>query len=215
MQFKETWDWVLDGTKTQTRRLVKPGDVELVKPLPTDEVSFRGDKMYLYHRADETREITTIERNGRPLWRVGCDYAVQPGRGRHALWWRPGGITASHPSLFTIWDEDCVDTPPANLIGVLGFREARIRILDIRHEDVRNISDEDARAEGFFDKHPFLITWTKMHDKRAWNAGLKQDFSDGDESGRISHLSAWTSWLSQRPERFYDAWVLSFELVKD
>jgi hypothetical protein len=92
----------------------------------------------------------------------------------------------------------------------------RIRITGIRCEDVREISAEDVRAEGFNDTFHFLWTWTQMHDKPAWNANQNTDFSDGDESGWGSHPEMWVSWLKgTRPAERYQAWVLEFELVDD
>src|SRR5689334_12977544 len=41
---------------------------------------------------------------------------------------------------------------------------ARIEIIDIKSEDVRQISEADAKAEGFANKLLFLVTWCKMHD---------------------------------------------------
>jgi len=85
MIFQATWQAVLSGRKTITRRICKPGEIELVKPLPTDRVFFKHDKMYIYHRADETREITGVDYHDRKKWRVGQSLAVQPGRGQKAV----------------------------------------------------------------------------------------------------------------------------------
>ena len=52
---------VLDGTKTQTRRLVKDGDFSVKWPM------------------------TCVFRNDRLLWRENQTYAVQPGRGKKAV----------------------------------------------------------------------------------------------------------------------------------
>ena len=56
---------VLDGTKTQTRRLMKDGEYVFVKP--TGEV------------------VEVCDSNNRLKWHVGNSYAVQPGRGKHAV----------------------------------------------------------------------------------------------------------------------------------
>ncbi len=61
MLFQYTWTFVVQEEKTQTRRLVKPG-----------EVARRGR----YNR------IEAIVTNGRVKWQVGKTYAVQPGRGQ-------------------------------------------------------------------------------------------------------------------------------------
>ena len=56
---------VLDGTKTQTRRLVKSNE---------------------YTWLDNRAEIVEVCASNHYLkWRVGNSYAVQPGRGKHAV----------------------------------------------------------------------------------------------------------------------------------
>jgi hypothetical protein len=58
---------ILAGEKTQTRRVVKP----VFERWPIEHVGLRP--------------ISSVRRNGRYLWRVGRVYAVQPGRGKHAV----------------------------------------------------------------------------------------------------------------------------------
>ena len=63
MIFKdELCDKVLDGSKTQTRRLVKDGDYLMWWPMPC-----------------------VFNRNDRLRFREAQTYAVQPGRGKHAV----------------------------------------------------------------------------------------------------------------------------------
>lgn len=80
-----TWQQVLDGRQTELRVVVKPGEVELVKPLANDRVFFKHNQMFIAHPANETREITAVEMNGRRKWTVGATYTVQPGRGKRAV----------------------------------------------------------------------------------------------------------------------------------
>jgi hypothetical protein len=61
MIFEYTLPQVMSGKKTQTRRLVKPGDVAGM---------------------DAKGKIVAVVNNGREKWRVGKSYAVQPGRAR-------------------------------------------------------------------------------------------------------------------------------------
>ena len=61
MIFQHTWQQVLDGTKTQTRRLVKPGEW----------VGYIGKDV--------------LSGTGRTVYEVGKTYAVQPGRGQAAV----------------------------------------------------------------------------------------------------------------------------------
>ncbi len=59
MIFQYTLTQVLNKTKTQTRRVVRPGDVAVY---------------------DEAGQIVAVTKNGRTQWEVGRTYAVQPGR---------------------------------------------------------------------------------------------------------------------------------------
>ena len=61
MIFEYTLAQVLDVSKHQTRRLVKPHDVALT---------------------DDSGRIVAVVNNGREKWRVGKTYAVQPGRAK-------------------------------------------------------------------------------------------------------------------------------------
>ena len=68
MIFQKTYQQVLDGTKTQTRRVVNPGD--------------RGLYLTVY-RPDEITHVINSKRKTR--WAVLADYAVQPGQGKKAV----------------------------------------------------------------------------------------------------------------------------------
>lgn len=156
MIFQFTWEKVLSGEKTQTRRL-----------------STHHSGSY----ADGAWFAVYNTLTGYPVWQVGRDYAVCPGRGKAQV--------------------------------------ARIEITQIREEDVRNVSWQDACAEGFSGAFEFLRVWTMMHDKTAARAWDKTDFSDGDESGYMGQGEGWMSWLKgQRPAKFYSAWALTFRLVE-
>ncbi len=74
----------------------------------------------------------------------------------------------------------------------------RIGVTGLRREDVRQISERDARAEGFKSRRDFLRLWTQMYDKPA--VSLMED-------------AAWETAMKARPARLYDAWVLEFERV--
>lgn len=180
MIFQHTWRQVINGTKTQTRRLAKPGQ-QYAGALP-------HAIPYVY---------TRVGMNGiRKVYEVGKTYAVQPSRTDKSI--------------------------------------ARIRITNIRREDVRHISVEDAYAEGFRRgtsvRVPteaicgFLDTWCHMHDPAfvfwfehrivdwMWHTSRRQM-----QQGTIE-VGSWQSVLEamkQRPVGRYTAWVLSFELVKE
>lgn len=82
---------------------------------------------------------------------------------------------------------------------------ARIRIVEIRQENVRDISHQDAVAEGFVSRTHFMLLWTKMHDPEHY----KRYPTTGQQS------LAWEQGiLADRPAKFYSAWALTFRLVK-
>ena len=195
MLFIHTWEKVLSGEKTQTRRIVKPAPAGFVR---IGETSVYDQLDAGFIAVDENDEVIAVPRiltvhyqhggwlNGdvcvepdaqeQVKYEVGRKYAVQPGRGQKAV--------------------------------------ARIQITDIRREDVRDISDADVKAEGFADKKEFLLVWASMHDKAFFKdyssfylgtAGLAEEqWYERKYQGVFS-----------RTTHFYDAWVLEFKLVKD
>lgn len=96
---------------------------------------------------------------------------------------------------------------------------AIIRILEIRREDVREISETDARAEGFPSVMDFLQTWTWIHDpamhfafseddqRYHYWAGRQLRWQSGDDADIYA-------MICKRPPERYNAWPLTFELVK-
>lgn len=94
---------------------------------------------------------------------------------------------------------------------------ARMRIIDINREDVRNISDKDVQAEGFENPYHFWETWTAMHDKRA-NSHLLCDLHRRDYvtwgAWAMDYSHQWCEYMSGRPAEQYDAWALTFELAQ-
>jgi hypothetical protein len=174
MIFQHTWEKVVSGEKTQTRRLVKPVHYQY------RDFEVGRDVILGVRRADGSGWVA----NSDPfVWMVGNTYAVQPGRNKKSI--------------------------------------ARIRITGIRREDVRKISEEDVRAEGFVNRLQFLHTWIGMHDKalRKWAKHpwyfndatmLIDDINNDSLCNALEHLR---NVLNKQPDKFYDAWVLTFELV--
>lgn len=70
----------------------------------------------------QTRRLT---RGRRCSYKVGKTYAVQPGRGKHAI--------------------------------------GRLRVTDVRFQRVGEISDSDARREGFSSADEFVAYWRGLH----------------------------------------------------
>lgn len=168
MIFQHTHEWIFAPSphtgelKTQTSRIVKPGDFE----------------NHWHLGGDDDLTLNEVCRGARGVYTVGKTYAVQPGRGK--------------PSI------------------------GRVRITNIRREDRREISQEDARAEGFASPMGFLQTWVQMRDKSAY-ALVERWFIRADIDGRGYGYPMPTDiqeLLSRRPAERYDAWVLTFEAVK-
>ena len=153
MIFKYTWLKVVDGTKTQTRRLVKPGE----KLMQMERYS--GGYTPLWVENAKQKRVYT----------VGTYFAVQPDRGRVAL--------------------------------------ARAFLTDIRREDVRNISDEDVKAEGYAQIDEFFKAWCAMHDQPALREYDRRQQYAMDMSMR-------DFLIGKRPDNRYQAWVLTFHLAR-
>lgn len=81
--------------------------------------------------------------------------------------------------------------------------EGRIRITGIRREDVRDISEADVKAEGFASYEHFVQTWSYMHDAAACR--------EADKLKGIHICGA----ARTRPAERYQAWAITFELVKE
>ena len=78
----------------------------------------------------------------------------------------------------------------------------RFAVTAIRREDVRTISEADARLDGFSAPADFWLAWTSMHDELIHKT-LKE-----------VHPSHFMNFLLERQASLYDAWVIEFELVK-
>lgn len=167
------------GNKTQTRRPIKPGE----------------------HQHTEYKPFGVYQ-NKREKVIIGKDYAVQPGRGQAGILWHPetkATITADGHQLVV---------SRQSALGA-GFVPLRIRILDIRSEDVRDISHADALAEGFCHapKHEFLWTWCIFYDYSMYEELLVTEY-DPNSPGHCP------LFLRVRPDEKYQAWVYTFEVVK-
>jgi len=96
---------------------------------------------------------------------------------------------------------------------------ARIQLMRMWREDVRQITYKDAHAEGYWASEAFLGHWAGMHDKVA-SRELMRCLDDGgsgvglDPEFDIKELRWWAKKvLPNRPAHLYTAWVLEFKVV--
>ena len=147
MIFKQV-DEILSGQKTQTRRVVKP-----------------GEGMY-----EASLALTAA---GNVKWAVGKTYAVVPKRGLPGVWWKMVGTVAlTHNGMH---EYHYPSNPDAAAIALpvtraelekRGFRPLRIRILAIRQERLQDITEDDAKAEGVSSKGEYAKLWNRINKRK-------------------------------------------------
>lgn len=170
---------IIMGEQTQMRRLWKC--CEALYNADTDQP-------YVWRDAANGR-------HGLTRYQVGKVYAIQPGRGKPTIWWKPRG----YHDTPTLWPIGAFK--PDEIRKRVGYQPLRIRILTIRRHDVRLISRADALAEGFEDRWAFMQRWVEINDKTLWRQSR--------QGAQLTMLK-----IDSRPNRFYDAWALTFEVVK-
>lgn len=177
---------IIEGKKTQTRRPVHEGDYTWI--------CGQHDEKTLHY--SQVMSVT----NGvhRVRFERGKTYAVQPGRGKPALFYMPGEFTLSGKNeiITPLRLSTSIDEAAAPVL------QARIRLLEIWREDVANISLDDAIAEGFDDRAGFWRAWIMMYDR----VGRRAIVQDND--WRTATL------IARTPITLRMAWALRFELVK-
>jgi hypothetical protein len=140
MIFKQI-DEILEGRKTQTRRIFKPGEMLIYADLPDDfcpkVINAKGVK-----------------------WQVGRTYAVVPKRGQPAVWW-------SHelpPNEATLlWA--AVHNQNKAAFAETGWQPMRIRITAIRPQTLQDITEADARAEGVESVAAYRDLWESINGR--------------------------------------------------
>jgi len=136
--------------------------------------------------SDDNMQILRVSRLTISVYEVGKTYAVQPGRGKAGMHYGELPMLCPIPEWATNADP------------------IRIRITAIRHEDVRQISEADAIAEGYDCIHDFWFTWIEIHDKsylETYRYAVDTDY-----------LREYGFYV--RPAERYQAWTLLFEVAK-
>lgn len=189
MIFKQYYD-VLEETKTQTRRVVKPGEDTLTTVYADgrnqiNAVTLRPRVgMWTERKGRIYDDLSPFEEGTGTLlpckWRVGRTYAVVPRRGRPTLWWRE--LESGDRGIFLGKEQKDYEWLKEH-----GYQPLRIRITAIRKEPLQAITEEDAKAEGVNSIEEYKMLWNSIN---------------GNKKGM--------NW-SSNPE----VWVLTFEVVKE
>lgn len=206
---------IVNEDKTQTRRLALP---------EPDGTGCAGTEMLRYPNGQlAVCRGAKDDSHWRTRWQVGKEYSVVPGRGKFAIWWTrsylSGAINFAHETGgykgMNTWEQfvDLYPDPKVRKHHMLAFnwKPLKIRILNLWREDVRQISEVDAKAEGFEDTFGFLKVWTKLHDKAGFT---KYPEYGGYRVDGLTNVHDWGESLEQRPDDRYRAWAIQFELVK-
>lgn len=181
-------DKICAGAKTQTRRPFRDG--EYLKTVDGNLAWFTA--------------------SGRIKYQVGKTYAVQPGRGLPTVRW--------HPATKVTITSDAFAMVLAHTGTTLteGFEPLRIRVLELFTEDVREISCEDALAEGFTKQSEFLATWCNFYDVHYVDCLVMDKtvcWVDGQGNAYADDVVDFPEWLMlNRPTAPYRGVAIKFEI---
>jgi hypothetical protein len=226
---------VLLQEKTQTRRRWNPNYLP-VQSQPNGNI----EAIVPYHIGDYLGKDTSVEMwteknmfivhapqgsvNGRAHYAVGGVNTVTGGRGKNAVWY-----VGSHTmALSDHYGWDIKKNRPAITQDFIkhGYKPLKLRVKQLRIEDVRGISLEDVKAEGFPDYLSFMRVWCGLHDKsfHIYNDSVVGIFAEplfeGERksrkmnSRRVMHLTdeMFVGEIKKRPADRYKAVVIDFEV---
>lgn len=139
-------DEILNGTKTQTRRIIR------YDACGTFDHDQRGNKLF-----DSEQQMIPC------AYRIDKTYAVVPKRGQRAVWWKPHCLTGHVMTTINLHT-------PLSIAELerIGYQQLRIRVLAVRREALHDISDADAREEGVTDAVEYQRLWEQINGKKSW-----------------------------------------------
>lgn len=214
---------ILDGRKTQTRRVIKPQPPSVTE----NGTRFTG---YQYTTLPVSQGYDLIAYMDNPRYIGGCPYG-QPG---DRLWVReahariPGedNYTAAVHYLADGRMPSVEDRHDAGLLKVFPSiymprwaSRILLEITNVRVERVQDVSEEDAKSEGVETKpygdHPFICTRDYSQKKRS-NGGFPGFCADTGNQYRSSFRSLWNSINTKRGYEWDDnpwVWVIEFKVI--
>lgn len=181
---------ILEGRKTQTRRVIKPQPHAIIKDWPyvddphevVDEATGRVKKVYSDERMN--RFVRPLKcpygTVGDRLW-ARETFMVKAGKsGKPCLFYKANGPADFYPDELAYFAE----TWKPSIHMPRGYSRITLEIVNVRVELVQAISYADATAEGFdcgyaagpgkryCDVSPFVKKWNEINAKRGhgWNA---------------------------------------------
>ena len=167
---------ILAGQKTMTRRLVKEGEELIAWSEEADAV---------------------INSKGRLRFRMGQKRAVCPGRGKPRVKYCSNCKTIPFVERYE-YCNNCVTKIKEKLKPLF------IELVAIKKEKLLDISEEDAKREGFNDREQFFLTFKEINSVRAKKA------LSLEKKGMYAKDSLWNeSDLEFNP----DVWVLEFKVI--
>lgn len=90
--------------------------------------------------------------------------------------------------------------------------EGRFVVSALGDYDVRGITEDDVRREGFAHRSEFLFVWCRMHDKVWYRRYLETaPIHGGDVSPVV--LPEFFNALYKRPDYLYGAWQIGFKVI--
>ena len=152
MIFKQV-DEILSGQKTQTRRVVKPGEE------PNRWFTDGPDDDRICEVVHQTNRMAI-----RTKWAIGHTYAVVPKRGQPGMIWIENWADGTTTPDGTFSAMSC-HKENRKYFTENGWRPLRIRITAIRQERLQAITEADAKAEGVADVEAYRALWQAINGK--------------------------------------------------